>query len=88
MKVVFTCCFVLIVQLCFSQGIYPELTSRVGDYETPILEKRVENIYRNKLKSNPKEELNLKLWKLYIYDSLGITGKADTLSMELVKSTG
>lgn len=86
MKVVFTCCFILIVQLCFSQGIYPELTSKIGDYEAPILEKRVENIYRNKLKSNPKEELNLKLWKLYIYDSLKITGKADTLSMELVKS--
>lgn len=87
MKIVLTFYFVLIVHLCFSQGIYPELTAKVGDFESPILEKRVENIYLRKFKSNPKEELNLKLWKLYVYDSLGVSGKADTLSNELVKST-
>jgi tetratricopeptide (TPR) repeat protein len=87
MKFIFTFCFVLIAQLFFSQGMYPELTSKVGEYESPTLEKRVESIFQKKLKSNPKEEINLKLWKLYIYDSLGISGKADTLALDLTKST-
>lgn len=69
--------------LCFSQVIYPELTEKLKTVKPAGLEEKVESIYAKKLKSNPKEELNLKLWKFYVYDSLGITGKADTLAIEL-----
>ncbi len=86
MKFTFTIYFILIVQLCFSQRLYPELTAKVGYNKSPLLEKRVENIYLKKLKSNPKEELKLKLWKLYVYDSLGVSGKADTLALQLVNT--
>lgn len=68
-----------------AQSIYPELTAKIGALESPSLEKRIESIYSNKLKSSPKDEFDLKLWKLFVYDSLDIEGKADTLAMELAK---
>lgn len=77
---------VFISELCLAQSIYPELTAKIGNVQSPQLEARVESIYSKKLKSSPKEELNLKLWKFYVFDSLGVDGKADTLAMELVKN--
>jgi serine phosphatase RsbU (regulator of sigma subunit) len=83
----FALTLLLVLAACFaeSQSIYPELTAKIGELESPELENRVETIFSKRLKISPKEELELKLWKLYVYDSLGIAGKADTLALELVK---
>jgi len=83
MKVTISFILISINFLCFSQAVFPELTSKIGNLESPQLEAKVETIYSKKLKSAPKQELNLKLWKLYVYDSIGIAGKADTLALEL-----
>lgn len=86
MRIIILFLLVFLSDLCFAQNIYPELSAKIKDVKSPQLESRVESIYSKKLKSNPKEEFNLKLWKLYVFDSLGVAGKADTLAMELVKN--
>ncbi len=81
----FVILFLLLISYSFghSQIPFPELTKKIDQLESPALETKVERLYASHLKQNPKKEIDLKLWKFYIYDSLGIDGKADTLAMNL-----
>ena len=81
----FVLLFLLLVVTTFgySQQLFPELTKKIINLESPALEAKVERLYATNLKQNPKKEIDLKLWKFYIYDSLEVDGKADTLAMNL-----
>ena len=81
----FVLLFLLLVVTTFSysQKLFPELTKKINNLESPALETKVEGLYATNLKKNPKKEIELKLWKFYIYDSLDVDGKADTLAMNL-----
>lgn len=81
----FVLLFLLLVVTTFSysQKLFPELTKKINNLESPALEAKVEGLYATNLKKNPKKEIELKLWKFYIYDSLDVDGKADTLAMNL-----
>jgi serine phosphatase RsbU (regulator of sigma subunit)/tetratricopeptide (TPR) repeat protein len=82
----FALLFILFVVTTFSYSqklFFPELTKKINNLESPALETKVEGLYATNLKKNPKKEIELKLWKFYIYDSLDVDGKADTLAMNL-----
>jgi serine phosphatase RsbU (regulator of sigma subunit)/Tfp pilus assembly protein PilF len=82
----FALLFILLVVTTFSYSqklFFPELTKKINNLESPALETKVEGLYATNLKKNPKKEIELKLWKFYIYDSLDVDGKADTLAMNL-----
>lgn len=83
MKLILLFLIGFIGEFCFSQAIHPELTSKITDVESTQLENKIEKIYSKNLIASPKEIYNLKLWKLYVYDSLGVSDKADTLAKEL-----
>jgi serine phosphatase RsbU (regulator of sigma subunit) len=76
--------FGLITISGFSQKVYPELTKKLSQIEKDDLELKVEAIYTSTLKKDKTKQYDLKIWKLYVYDSLNIVGKADTLAMDLV----
>lgn len=67
----------------FTQSLYPDLTKKISGLSQPELGERVESLYQKKIKSSPDQKVDLQLWKLYIYDSLGVAGKADTLAIGL-----
>jgi serine phosphatase RsbU (regulator of sigma subunit) len=76
--------FGLITISGFSQKVYPELTKKLSQIEEDNLELKVEAFYTSTLKKDKTKQYDLKIWKLYVYDSLNIVGKADTLAMDLV----
>lgn len=83
MRVVLLFLLLFVTSFSHSQYLFPELTKKISTLESPLLEAKVEQLYLKNLKLNPKQEIELKLWKFYIYDSVGIDGKADTLAMNL-----
>lgn len=83
MRVVLLFLLLIVTSFSHSQKLFPELTKKINNLESPALEAKVERLYTTNLKQNPKKELELKLWKFYIYDSLDVDGKADTLAMNL-----
>jgi len=79
--------FIVLTSSISAQVGYSELTNKIKNLESPDLEKKVENLYTTQLKKTPNSETKLKFWKFYIYDSLGVHGKADTLAGELKSKT-
>lgn len=63
----------------------PELMPRINGMDSPDLEKKIEQILFSQEKKQPGRKYDLKLWAFYVYDSLGLSGKADTLAIELQK---
>ncbi len=63
----------------------PELMNKIDGLVSPELEKKVEQIRNSQEKKQPSRKYELKLWTFYVLDSLAVSGKADTLAMELEK---
>ena len=72
--------FIVLTSSISAQVGYNDLTNKIKNLESPDLEKKVEILYSAQLKKTPNAQTKLKFWKFYIYDSLGIYGKADTLA--------
>jgi len=83
MRVVLLFLLLVVTTFNYAQQLFPELTKKINNLESPALEAKVESLYATNLKKNPKKEIELKLWKFYIYDSLEVDGKADTVAMNL-----
>lgn len=75
--------FIVLTSSISAQVGYNDLTNKIKNLESPDLEKKVEILYSAQLKKTPNAQTKLKFWKFYIYDSLGVYGKADTLAAEL-----
>lgn len=81
--------YILLLFVILSAGIvtaqdpFTVLTQKVESSTSETLEEDVEKIYQKEIKKKKFPERTLKVWKLFIYDSTGVSGKADTLAFDL-----
>lgn len=71
--------------LASGQQVLPELTRQLGDVPPDEVESKVEMLSKRYQKDHPSEKKQLRLWKFYIADSLGLTGSADSLAGLILK---